>query len=150
MAQFISDKSKAYASELPAKGFYPALKIAEFQTLFHFLEDETEPAILHNAIIERIAIHRELKPLTELHENMPALSLALFEDEETAECLYKQAVFCKTAHALIGNRLATDATEEAADRDESLQLRADKLLTNYRNAIDQLLQTDSGYTFEMI
>ena len=150
MAQFISDKSEQYSSELPKNAFYPALKLSEFQALFHFLSDETEAAILHNAIIERITIHRELIPLTQTHDDLAALSMALFKDEETAANLYKQAVFCKTAAALIGNRLATDATKEAADRDEALQKRADNLLTNYRNAIDQLLQTDSGYTFEII
>lgn len=150
MAQLISDKSEAYSSELPATAFYPALKLSEFQALFHFLEDETEAAILHNATIERVTVHRELKPLTELHENLAALSMALFDDEVTAQHLYKQAVFSKAAAALIGNRLATDATKEAAERDEALQQRADNLLNNYRNAVDQLLQTDSGYTFEVI
>lgn len=150
MARLISDKSEAYSSELPANAFYPALKLAEFQALFHFLEDETEAAILHNANIERVTVHRQLKPLTEQYESMQALSMGLFEDADTAVLLYKQAVFCKTAHALIGNRLATDATKAAADRQKALELRADNLLSNYRNAIDQLLQTDSGYTFEMI
>lgn len=150
MAQLISNKAKAYSSELPANAFYPALKLAEFQALFHFLEDETEAAILHNARIERINIHRELKPLTARYENLQVLSVALFDDEDTATHLYKQAVFCKTAHALIGNRLATDATKAAADRQEALELRADNLLNNYRNAVDQLLQTGSGYTFELI
>ena len=150
MAQFISDKSKIYSSELAATAFYPALKLSEFQALFHFLEDETEAAILHNGRIERITIHRQLKALTQQHESMTALSMALFEDEETAEILYKQAVFCKTASALIGNRLATDATKEAADRQEALLMRVDNLLVNYRNAIDQLLQADSGYTMEII
>jgi hypothetical protein len=150
MAQLISNKSEAYSSELAATAFYPALKLSEFQALFHFLEDETEAAILHNATIERISVHRQLKPLTEQVENLPALSVALFEDEVTAGHLYKQAVFCKTAAALIGNRLATDATKEAADRQEALEARVDNLLNNYRNAIDQLLLSNSGYTFEMI
>lgn len=150
MAQFISDKSAVYVSELPASAFYPALKIAEFQALFHFLEDETEAAILHSATIERITVHRQLKILTEQHATMAALSMSLFDDEVTAEHLYKQAVFCKTASALIGNRLATDATKAAADRQEALEMRADNLLVNYRDAIDQLLLANSGYTFEVI
>ncbi|WP_028865187.1 head completion/stabilization protein [Psychromonas aquimarina] len=150
MAQLISNKSEAYQSELPASAFYPALKLSEFQALFHFLEDETEAAIVHNATIERITVHRQLTGLTAKYESMEVLSMALFEDESTAESLYKQAVFCKTASALIGNRLATDATKEAADRQEALESRVDNLLSNYRNAIDQLLLTNSGYTFEMI
>lgn len=150
MANLVANKDKSYSSVLAATAFYPELKISEFQALFHFLEDETEAAILHAATIERSAIHRELKTLTTLYADLTALSVAVFEDEESALAIYKQAVFCKTAYSLIGNRLATDATKQGAERQEALTQRADTLLTNYRNAVDQLLPSVSGYTFELI
>ncbi len=150
MAQLIANKDEAYTSELPATAFYPALKIAEFQTLFHFLDDETETAILFNAKIARHEVHRQLKPLTAIYASLVVLSSESFDDESTASIFYQQAVFSKTAASLIVNRMASDATKEAADRQEAMISRVDALLSNYRNAIDQLLLTNSGYTFEVI
>jgi hypothetical protein len=150
MANLVASKNNASSSVLSATGFYPALKISEFQALFHFLSDETDAGILHVAKVERITIHKELKVLTESHTDMTALSQALFEDDDSAITLYQQAVFCKTAHSLITNRLATDATKEAAGRQEALMQRADMQLTNYRAAIVQLLPESSGYTFELV
>ncbi|WP_022940119.1 head completion/stabilization protein [Psychromonas hadalis] len=150
MASLVANKETSYSSVLPATDFYPELKISEFQALFHFLEDETEAGILHCASVERIAIHRELKVLTTQYTALSAYSQTLFDDNVSALTLYKQAVFCKTAYALITNRLATDATKEAAGRQEALMQRADKQLTNYRAAIVSLLPDVSGYTFEMV
>jgi hypothetical protein len=150
MANLVANKDNASSEVLSATRFYPELKISEFQALFHFLSDETEAGILHAAKVERITIHRELKELTETHSDMVTLSQALFEDDESATTLYKQAVFCKTAYSLITNRLATDATKEAAGRQEVLMQRADTQLTNYRAAIVQLLPGTPGYTFELV
>jgi hypothetical protein len=150
MASLVANKNTHYTSVLPATAFYPELKISEFQALFHFLEDETELGILHVATVARIAIHQELKGLTKQYADLTACSQALFEDELSAMVLYKQALFCKTAYSLITNRLATDATKEAAERQEALMVRADTQLTSYRSALVQLLPEAPGYTFELI
>lgn len=150
MANLVASKNNASSSVLSATSFYPELKISEFQALFHFLADETDAGILHVAKVERITIHRELKGLTEIHADMISLSQALFDDDDSATTLYQQAVFCKTAYSLINNRLATDATKEAAGRQTALVQRADTQLTNYRAAIVQLLPESPGYTFEIV
>lgn len=150
MANLVADKDKSYSSVLAATSFFPELKVSEFQSLFHFLEDEKESGILHAAKVERITIHQELKKLKDEHATLVELSMALFDDQESAEVLYKQAVFCKTAYTLITNRLSTDATKEAAERQESLLARADTQLTNYRSAMVQLQEKVTGYTFEVI
>ena len=150
MADLIADKSEGYAGELPKTWFYPSLKISYFQELFHFLEDETEAAILFNAQIERAIVHRELEPLTNEYASLKEYSLAKFQDENAASLFYTQAVFSKTASSLINNYLALGATKEASDRQEALIKRSDSLLVNYRSAIGQLLLTNSGYTFEVI
>ncbi|CAK2693539.1 hypothetical protein VCRA2126O85_10378 [Vibrio crassostreae] len=49
--EFVGDKNERYESELPAQGKYPALKISEFQSLFHFQSNETEAGILHHATV---------------------------------------------------------------------------------------------------
>lgn len=150
MAQFIANKGESYEGVLAATTFYPELKISEFQSLFHFLEDGKETGILHAAKVERITIHQELKTLTTQYKALNELSQALFGDDESAAILYKQAVFCKTAYSLITNRLSTDATKDAAQRQQSLMEQADMQLTNYRSAMVQLLPNVGGYTFELI
>jgi len=150
MAQFIANKDESYDGTLAATAFYPQLKISEFQSLFHFLEDGKETGILHAAKVERITIHQELKTLTTQYATLNELSQALFDDDESAEILYKQAVFCKTAYSLLTNRISTDATKDAAQRQQSLMEQADKQLTNYRSAMVQLMPDVGGYTFELI
>ena len=150
MAKFVAGKSESYKSELPATVFFPLLKIAEFQALFHFLEDETEAGIVHIASIQRITVHRQLQPLNTNHATLVDYSQSAFGDLVTGELLYKQAVFSLTASILIGNRLTLDATKEAADRQSAMNARQTDMLVNYREAIDQLLLTSSGYTFEVI
>lgn len=150
MASLVANKDESYSSVLPATTFYPELKISEFQSLFHFLEDGKEAGILHAAKVERIAIHQELKELTVEYSTLEEVSQALFGDDKSAEILYKQAVFCKTAYTLITNRLSTDATKDAAERQESMLEQADKQLTNYRSAMVQLQPKTTGYTFELI
>lgn len=149
MATLIGDKSNEYPTELPATSFYPALKLSEFQNLFGFLEDTTEFELTHTMKVQRALIHKELKPLTDLHSNLVACSQELFNDDSTAELFYQQAVFNLTAAVLIGNRLATDATKEAADRQEALNTRNDVVRAQYRQAIDQLL-SNPGVTVELI
>lgn len=150
MANLVATKGNDYLSVLPATAFYPELAISEFQHLFHFLQDETEAGILQSARVQRINIHKELLTLTTQHTTLIEASLALFGDSESALILYKQAVFCKTAYLLITNRLSTDASKEAADRQDALMARADTQLVNYREAIDALIPAVTGYTFELI
>jgi len=150
MATFIGDKSNAYTGELPATGYFPKLKIADFQDLFSFLEEENEASITLQMQVDRAYVHNQLRSLVDLHQNLEDRSQALFADDTTAEALYKQAVFSLVAANLIGKRLATDATKEAAGRQEALSDKASNLQTQSRQAIDSLLATGSGYTFEVI
>ncbi len=150
MAQLIANQDNQYESNLPGTDFYPALLIANFQQIFQFLENQTEDSILLQMEVDRAKVHRELKEITRDYPNLTSLSQALFENDTTAEALYKQAVFSLTAANLIGSKMATDATKEAADRQTALTDKVQHLLNQYRHAIDQLHQSDSGYTFELI
>jgi len=150
MVTLVANKNESYSSALPATTFFPEIKVSEFQSLFHFLGDGKEAGILHAAKVERIAIHKELKEIEGKYENLTELSQDLFGDDESAEVLYKQAVFCKTAYALINNRISTDATKEAADRQEALMKQADEQLASYRSAMVHLQPDVSGYTFELV
>tara|TARA_R110001583_G_scaffold15059_2_gene62464 strand:+ start:26447 stop:26899 length:453 start_codon:yes stop_codon:yes gene_type:complete len=150
MVTLVANKDESYSGSLPATAFFPEITISEFQSLFHFLGDGKEAGILHAAKVERITIHKELKEMAVQYENLTELSQELFGDDESAEVLYKQAVFCKTAYALINNRISTDATKEAADRQEALSQQANEQLTSYRSAMVHLQPDVSGYTFEIV
>lgn len=150
MATFVGDKSNAYTSELPATAFFPLLKVSEFQEQFGFLESESETSITNMMIQNRVNVHRQLKTLMDLHPDLVSRSQELFEDDTTGEVLYKQAVFSFTASALIGKQMGTDATKEAADRQATLNDKAISLNIQGREAIDLILQTDTGYTVDLI
>ncbi|WP_373020729.1 head completion/stabilization protein [Thiomicrorhabdus sp.] len=148
--QFVGDKGQTYTTELSATPFYPVLKLADFQQQFNFLEDQNEYAVTQQAIIDRSTVHRQLLTLTETHQNLVDVSKALFGDDTTAAVLYQNAVFSMTAANLIGNRMATDATKEAADRQEALNQKVDHLNSQARSSIEQLLRADSGYAISLI
>ncbi|MBN2605987.1 MAG: head completion/stabilization protein [Thiotrichales bacterium] len=148
--QFVGDKGQTYTAELAATDFYPVLKLADFQQQFNFLEDQNEYAVTQQAIIDRSIVHRQLLTLTETHPNLIAVSQELFGDDTTAAVIYQNAVFSITAANLIGNRMATDATKEAADRQEALSQKADHLNNLARSSIEQLLRADSGYSIDLI
>lgn len=148
--EFVGNKDEEYAATLPATTQYPELTIAEFQSVFHFLSNETEMGILHHAKLARITVHSELLETMKRFDNLDHLSVTLFGDEEAAAVLYTQAVFALTANYLIGNKLSTDATAEAADRQEALQQKADNALLQYRRAIDFLLNAKATYTFAVV
>ncbi|WP_299141320.1 head completion/stabilization protein [uncultured Vibrio sp.] len=150
MAEFVGNKNELYESELAAKGKYPALSISEFQSLFHFQSNETEAGILHCAIISRIKVHSELKSALAPFTHLTALSQATFEDDDSAESLYKQAVFALTAAQLIGGQMSGDATKEAADRQEALSQKKEACEVQYRQAIDLLLHGAETYCFERV
>jgi len=150
MAQLIADQSNQYASSLPATDFYPALLIADFQRVFSFLENQTEDSILLQMEVDRATVHRQLNRLIVDYPDFTSCSQALFGNQTTAEAFYKKAVFSLTAANLIGEKMALDATKEAADRQKALTDKVSHLLNQYRNAIDSLLQNGSGYTFELI
>ncbi|MFA0155405.1 head completion/stabilization protein [Vibrio sp. 10N.261.46.A3] len=150
MAEFVGNKDDVYESELPAKGKYPALSISEFQSLFHFQSNETEAGILHCAIISRIKVHSELKSILAPFSHLAELSQATFGDDDSAESLYKQAVFALTASELIGIQLSGDATKDAADRQEALSQKKEVCEVQYRQAIDLLLHGYETYCFERV
>ena len=148
--QFVGDKSEVYGSELPATTQYPALVIAEFQAVFHFLSNETEVGILHRLTIARATVNTELLGMMSVHDTLDTLSTHWFGETQTGAILYKQAVFSLAANYIVGNKLSTDATAEAAERQEALQQKADHCLVQYRQAVDLLLNGRATYTFEAV
>lgn len=148
--EFIGNKNEVYDSELPATTQYPALTIAEFQAVFHFLSNETEVGILHRITIARVTVNSELLDMMSIHGSLDALSTHWFGEVQTGVILYKQAVFSLAANYIVGNKLSTDATAEAADRQEALQQKADHCLVQYRQAVDLLLNGHATYTFEAV
>ncbi len=148
--EFVGNKNEVYGSTLPATGKYPELKISEFQSLFQFLSNETEAGILHQAHISRIKVHQELSDSMALYDDLTALSWDKFDDEASGVTLYKQAVFALTASELIGVRLSTDSTAEAADRQEALNDKKYSCEVQSRQAIDLLLNSKETYCFEVV
>lgn len=148
--EFIGNKNKEYQTELSATDKYPALSLSEFQSLFHFLSKETEPGILQQMKVSRIKVHSELKETIKPYQNLAELSLTQFEQEEEAETLYKQAVFSLTASELLGIQMSTDATAEAAERQEALISKKQHCEVQYRQAIDLLLNGHETYYFEVV
>lgn len=148
--EFVGNKDDAYESQLPATEQYPALTVAEFQAVFHFLSNETEIGILHYLTLARLTVHTELVEMLTLHETLDHVSAHWFGEAASGVSLYKQAVFSLAANRIVGNKLSTDATAEAADRQEALQQKADNCLVQYRQAVDLLLNGKATYTFEMV
>lgn len=148
--EYVGDKSNSFDSELPATDKYPALKISEFQSLFNFIGNETEAGILQQAKVSRIKVHGELKKAISTHNDLIELSKAQFDDEESAETLYKQAVFALTASELIGIQISTDTTAEAAERQEALSDKQQHCNVQYRQAVDLLINGEETYYFEMV
>ncbi|MFA0551899.1 head completion/stabilization protein [Vibrio lentus] len=148
--EFVGDKNERYESELPASDKYPALKISEFQSLFHFQSNETEAGILHHATVSRIKVHSELKDTLVPFASLTELSQERFGDDDSAETLYKQAVFALTAAQLISVQMSGDATAEAADRQEALTSKKEECEVQYRQAIDILIHAEETYCFERV
>lgn len=150
MATLIGDKSNQYDTQIvDDSGFYPTLKLSDFQQLFGFLEDTTEFEITQTMTIQSVKIHGELTSLRDQFSTLVACSQERFNNDTAAGQLYTQAVFSLTAAVLIDNRLATDATKEAADRQEALANRNQSLRTQYREAIELLLD-QPGMTVDLI
>ncbi|AAW86506.1 hypothetical protein VF_2011 [Aliivibrio fischeri ES114] len=148
--QFVGNKDEEYASVLPKTDIYPELAISEFQRVFHFLSDETEAGILHNATVARVTVNRELMETITPFKTLDALSMERFGETQTGTLLYKQAVFSLAANAIINNQLSMNATKEAADRQEAIQAKADHALVQYRRAIDLLLNGKETYFFAVV
>ncbi|BBN59316.1 head completion/stabilization protein [Hydrogenovibrio marinus] len=150
MATYTGDTTGNYSSDLPATAFFPSLKIADFQQMFAFKDTFSEEAILQQMKVDRVSIHKELSLLVSTYSTLEAMSQTIFSDDTTAATLYQQAVFCLTASNLIGNRMATDATKDGADRQQALIERKDHLLDMFRRAIDQLKPDSTGYTMKVV
>lgn len=150
MAEFVGNKNQTYHSELPAVGKYPALKVSEFQSLFHFQSNETEAGILHQAKVSRIKVHSELKEALAPFADLAELSLARFDDQESGTTLYQQAVFALTAAQLISVQMSGDATKDAADRQQALTEKKQQCEVQYRQAIDLLLHGEETYRLERV
>lgn len=147
---YVGNKNEQYTSVLAATDNFPELKISEFQSVFNFLSNETEAGILQQAKVSRIKVHRELVDTIAQYENLTALSVDKFGDEESGTTLYKQAVFALTASELVGIKLSTDATAEAADRQEALLSKKESCEVQYRQAVDLLIHGKETYCFEVV
>ena len=148
--QFVGNKNEIYNAILPATALYPELTIAEFQRVFHFLSNETQAGILHQATVARITVNQELLETVKPFGNLDELSLDRFDETQTGNTLYKQAVFALTASHLVENQLSMNATAEAAERQEAIQAKAVHCLVQYRQAIDLLLNGKETYRFEIV
>ncbi|WED29872.1 head completion/stabilization protein [Vibrio sp. DW001] len=148
--EFVGNKNEAFASVLPATSKYPELKLSEFQSVFNFLSNETEIGILQQAKVSRIKVHLELKDTIRPYSTLSELSQERFGDEDSANTLYKQAIFALTASELVGIQMSTDATAEAADRQEALTHKKQHCDVQYRQAIDLLLNGRETYCFEVV
>lgn len=148
--EFVGNKNERYESELPASDKYPALKISEFQSLFHFQSNETEAGILHHATVSRIKVHSELKDTLVPFASLVELSQERFGDDDSAKTLYKQAVFALTAAQLISVQMSGDTTAEAADRQEALTSKKEECEVQSRQAIDMLIHAEETYCFERV
>lgn len=148
--EFVGNKNEVFESALPATSKYPELKISEFQSLFHFLSNQTEPGILQQAKVSRLKVHSELKDTIEPFAHLTELSQARFGDQDSGETLYKQAVFALTASELIGIQISGDATAEAADRQEAMSDKKHHCDVQYRQAIDLLIHGEETYCFEVV
>jgi hypothetical protein len=78
------------------------------------------------------------------------LSQARFDDEESGETLYKQAVFALTAAQLISTQMSGDATKDAAERQEALKDKEEECEVQYRQAVDMLIHGEETYRFERV
>ncbi|RUM91052.1 MAG: hypothetical protein DSZ27_07275 [Thiomicrospira sp.] len=154
MAEYIGNKGTVYTGTIAATNFFPELKVSDFQELFAFLNDENENSILLKMTVSKANIDRQLlDALAENYTDLIAVSQALWGNDLTADAMYKQAVFSRTASDLIDNRLSTDATKEASDRQSALDDRVTNLRTQATDALDQLLSATgetTGYTFELL
>ncbi len=148
--EFVGNKNKTYQSQLPATGKYPVLNISEFQSLFHFQSNETEAGILHHAKVSRLKVHSELKDTLAPFADLAALSQARFDDTESGETLYKQAVFALTAAQLISTQMSGDASKDAAERQEALTDKKEECEVQYRQAVDMLIHGEETYCFERV
>lgn len=160
--QFVGNKNDIYPSVLPAIGKFPELKVADFQTHFHFLSNETESAILRQLSIARLSVNAELyvplqrKPnpkqvydFTE-YADLTEYSLDRFGDDTSAPLLYEQAVFAFAASMVIGVQISNDTTGEAASRQDALSDKHDHCLSQYRRALDLLINQRETLTFEVL
>lgn len=154
MAEYVGNKGIVYTGKIPETSFFPELKVSDFQELFAFLNDENENSILLKMTVSKANIDRQLlNALAENYTNLIDVSQALWGNDLTADAMYKQAVFSRTASDLIDNRLSTDATKEASDRQSALDDRVTNLRTQATDALDQLLSATgetTGYTFELL
>ncbi|MDW6019942.1 head completion/stabilization protein [Vibrio plantisponsor] len=148
--EYVGNKNETYTSVLAATDNFPELKISEFQSLFNFLSNETEAGILQQAKVSRIKVHRELVDSIAQYDDLTALSVDKFGDEEAGTTLYTQAVFALTASELIGIKLSTDSTAEAADRQEALNSKKYHCEVQYRQAVDMLIHGKETYCFEVV
>lgn len=148
--QFVGNKNDIYESELPAFGQFPALKVADFQRLYHFMANETEPALLNKLALSRVSVNAELKGVLSQFDDLGAYSLAKFGDDITAPALYQEAVFAFAASMVIGVQISNDSTSEAAGRQDALSDKKDHCLSQYRRALDLLINQRETLTFEVL
>jgi hypothetical protein len=149
MAAFVGDKSTIFSDVVPGTGVFPPLYLSQFQQQFGFLEDQTEANVVVTMTIASMLVQRQIISVMGQDPDLIGQSLLNYGNGDYWIILYHHAVFCKTAADLIGRRLATDATKQAADRQQAMTDKKDQLLIQYREAIDELIGS-SGITVALI
>lgn len=148
--EFVGNKDTPYNGKLPAVGKYPEIALRDFQKQYLFLSNESEEGITQQLKVSRIKVHAELKAVLSAHDSLAALSMHWFDETESGETLYFQAVFSLTASELIGIKLSTDATSDAAERQQALTDKKQHCDVQYRQAVDLLLNGKETYRFEVV
>lgn len=135
--EFIGNKNEIYDFVIESNNIalFPDLKLAEFQIYFNYLSNTPKEAMIHYLKLARSSVD------SELHMEVRTLD----------QCsLYKNAVFALAACYLLDVQISTDATKEAADRQESLMSKRDLCAAQSRSSIDILINNKKSSSLYII
>ncbi|MCI4411980.1 MAG: head completion/stabilization protein [Thiotrichales bacterium] len=149
MAKFVGEKTEQYDDIVPGNGQYPTLSLADFQKSYSFLEDIPQASALVTMTLVSRDIQKQLSNYYEREPDLVSFSLAEFGSGDFWQIIYREAVFTKTASDLLAKRIATDASKNAADRQQALEDKRNYLDANYRELIGKLMN-EVGITVALI
>jgi hypothetical protein len=149
MAKFVGEKTEQYDDIVPGNGQYPTLSLADFQKSYSFLEDIPQASAVVTMTLVSRDIQKQLSNYYEREPDLASFSLAEFGSEDFWQIIYREAVFTKTASDLLAKRIATDASKNAADRQQALEDKRNYLDANYRELIGKLMN-EVGITVALI
>lgn len=149
MATFVGDKTEQYDDIVPGNGQYPTLSLADFQKSYSFLEDIPQASAVVSMTLVSRDVQKQLKSYYEGEPDLTGMSLAEYGSGSFWQIIYREAVFTKTASDLLAKRIATDASKNAADRQQALEDKRIYLDANYRELIGRLMN-EVGITVALI